>query len=781
MSAPSVVAEHPVPAPRPRAAELRLVPAALGAWASAGIVIGLAPDAPLGLVAAVLWAAAAVCALAPVRGRFWIAVVLALTAAALAATSAAVRAPERLPAALAAAAERGGAVELVAVITGQAAGGRVAAEIELAADPGAGAAPAVVFLPLDPGDAHPAAEPRIGESWAVTARLVATEPGDDASLLAFVATPGERLGRAPPALEAASELRAGLRALAAHLPGRGAQLLPGLAVGDTSRVDDGLDADMKTSSLSHLTAVSGANCAIVVGAVFALVAATGAPRALRVVAALLALLGFVVLVTPEPSVLRAAAMAAAVLIGLASGRPLRGVPALCLAVVALLAADPWLARSYGFALSVLATAGLLLLAAPLAAVMARWMPHPLALVLAVPLAAQLACQPVLVLLSPSVALWGVLANVLAAPAAPLGTVLGLIACLLAPLAPPVAAALASIAWIPAAWIAAVAGFAAGLPGARLPWLDGAGGLLALAALTVLALVALLAPAASRWRRASSTVVLVALVTAGSTPLLVRAADALSHPPDWQYAMCDVGQGDALVIRSAGRIALIDTGPDPALLDACLSRLGIARIDLLLLTHYDADHVGGAEAVVGRVGAVLAGPAEESDDARLLDDLRAGGAVVRGAAVGLEGVLGDHGWRVLWPPPRGTEAGNAASVALLVSAGNGCGDCLSALLLGDLGEEEQLRLAARHPIGPVDVLKVAHHGSADTSAQVTASASARVALIGVGADNRYGHPAPSVLAGLAAAGSAVLRTDLHGLVLVGPSGVWTERAGDRDGR
>ena len=144
------------------------------------------------------------------------------------------------------------------------------------------------------------------------------------------------------------------------LPDPGGGLVPGLAVGDTSRVDAELDAAMKASSLSHLTAVSGANCALVVGLAFAGAAVLGARRGVRVAAGVAALIGFVVLVTPEPSVSRAAAMAGVAMLAVALGRPAVGIAVLCLAVTLLVAFDPWLATSLGFALSTVATASLLL-------------------------------------------------------------------------------------------------------------------------------------------------------------------------------------------------------------------------------------------------------------------------------------------------------------------------------------------------------------------------------------------------------------------------------------
>ena len=166
-------------------------------------------------------------------------------------------------------------------------------------------------------------------------------------------------GEPPWFLDWANGLRTRFADAAGDFDGNGADLLPGLAIGDTSAVTEQLDSAMKSSSLSHLTAVSGSNCAIVVGLIVLLGRQLGFSRRVRVGAALVALLGFVVLVTPQPSVLRAAVMAAVVLGALASGRPVRGLPVMALAVIMLLANDPWLARDYGFALSVLATGRLI--------------------------------------------------------------------------------------------------------------------------------------------------------------------------------------------------------------------------------------------------------------------------------------------------------------------------------------------------------------------------------------------------------------------------------------
>jgi competence protein ComEC len=494
------------------------------------------------------------------------------------------------------------------------------------------------------------------------------------------------------------------------------------------------------------------------------------------VAAGVALLAFVVLVTPQASVLQATAMALIVLLALGSGRPVRGLPVLALAVLALLVADPWLARDYGFALSVLATGGLLLLARPLATALERWLPLPVATVVAVPLAAQVCCQPVLILLQPTLPTYGVIANVLAEPAAPVATVLGLLACVALPVLPWLGTALAWFAWLPAIWIAGVASFFANAPFAAIPWPEGLLGFTLLSVVTALGIAAVVAR--GRVRAVSSLVACLLVIGLVTSVAGARIGLLLDRPSDWQIAMCDVGQGDAAIVRSAGSIAVIDTGPKPERLAACLSDLGINRIDLLVLTHYDLDHVGGTSAVFGMVDQALIGPSSGLDDDDLVNRLAASGAHVTHASRGLTGVLGDLRWTVLWPRARlaGIEPGNPASVTVDFAPHADC-DCLSSIFLGDLGEQAQSLLAAAGPLPHVDVVKVAHHGSADQSAQTYERLAASIALIGVGADNTYGHPTAKLLDMLAEVGTVPFRTDTQGLILVSAGGVvWTQRGG-----
>ncbi|MFB9644036.1 ComEC/Rec2 family competence protein [Agromyces lapidis] len=599
------------------------------------------------------------------------------------------------------------------------------------------------------------------------------EPSVEASAFRLRAQSDVEVAAPPAWLGWSAGLRTGFADAATRLGGDGGALVPGLAIGDTSAVGEPLDAAMKASSLSHLTAVSGANCAIVTAAAFALAAALGLRRGIRVIIALLALGAFVVLVTPESSVVRAAVMAVVVLIAVAAGRPGGGLAALALAVVVLLVVDPWYARDYGFALSVCATAGLLVLAGPLSRALARVMPVPFAVMLGVPLAAQLACQPVLVLLDPAIAVYGVPANLLAAPAAPLGTVAGLIGCLLLPVLPSLGYAAMQLAWLPAQWIAVVANTLAALPGGRLPWLPDAPGALLLAVCTALALRLVLGRPLGR-RARTSMVALLVIAVAVQLGVVVggQVITRISRPGDWEVAACDVGQGDAVLLRSGEATALIDAGPDPAVLTRCLDLLGVERIDLLVLTHWDADHVGGVAAVEGMVTTVLHGPLDGERSSRALDPLLAEGAEATAVTAGAHGALGRTQWRILWPVPD-TPPGNDASVVLEVAAPSYRG-----VFLGDLGEDAQRRMLTDSGLGRVDLVKVAHHGSADQRDALYERLGASVGLIGVGADNGYGHPTDRLLELLERTRTMPLRTDLSGTIVLSPDGngmrVWSER-------
>jgi competence protein ComEC len=550
-----------------------------------------------------------------------------------------------------------------------------------------------------------------------------------------------------------------------------------LVLGNTEDIPESLSEAMQVTSLTHLMAVSGSNCAIVVGLAFGIAALCRAPLWGRIAASGVALASFVIVVGPDPSVIRSSIMAAIGLGALLWGRPVAGMTALCAAILVALMFDPTLSHSIGFSLSVAATLGLLVIARPLTEIASRWMPTPVAVAVAIPLSAAIACQPIILGFSPYIPVYGVVANILAEPLIPIATVFGLLSIVLSPV-PFLSDGLLAISTAIASVVAAIARTGAALPGARLPWPPGGWGV-GLASLVSLGIVAVVF---RRWRTVGALVAVVAATLGLASTVGAGRVAWASAPQDWTWAQCDVGQGDAVLVRDAGVVALIDTGRTEPPLRECLSALGINRIDILLLTHFDVDHAGGYGAVVGRVETVVHGPPDGDADVSIIEQLRGSGAQIVSAERGLTGGLGRLDWRVLWPSdgnPR--EPGNPSSVTVLFERSAECdATCVTGLALGDLPGAEQTILLLTGGLVPIDVVKVSHHGSRDQDSELYRRVRAPVALIGVGAENDYGHPTSETLDLLAAVGSTVARSDLNGIVLVwrtstGELRVWRERA------
>ncbi|MEU3608467.1 ComEC/Rec2 family competence protein, partial [Streptomyces sp. NPDC035033] len=589
----------------------------------------------------------------------------------------------------------------------------------------------------------------------------------------------------PSALQrTAGELRAGLREATDGLAPDARALLPGLVVGDTSRIGTELREAFEATDLTHLLAVSGSNLSIV------LLLLVGRPgRARRVERGGLApriglslrgtalagaglTLAFVVVCRPDPSVLRAAACGLVALLAVATGRRKSLIPALAAAVLVLVLYDPWLARSYGFLLSVLATGALLVVAPGWSeALRRRRVPGRLAEALAAALAAQAVSAPVVVVFAGRMSLVAIPANLFAELAVAPATVFGFAALAVAPVWAAGAEGLAWVAGWPAGWIAGVARAGAALPGAELAWPGGWWGGAALALVTVAAVAGVRRLRHRTWP-VIGVVVLLVLVVARPVPLARWVTGW--PPPGWVFAMCQVGQGDATVLAAGGDAGVVvDAGPDPAAVDRCLRELGVKRVPLLVLTHFHADHVAGLPGVLrGRAVAAIqtTGLDEPPGQAEFVRRVagEAGVPVVR-AEPGERRRVGALEWRVLWPPagpgPPGGGGPNDASVTLLVRGPGG----VSVLLLGDLEPPAQRALARAHPeLGAVDVLKVAHHGSAHQDPGLTARARPRLALVSTGR-NTYGHPSPRTLAALGAGGARVLRTDRDGAIAVAGAG------------
>ena len=609
----------------------------------------------------------------------------------------------------------------------------------------------------------------LGSEVRVTGRLA---PADDDGVAAVVtgARPPVRIRGPDVWWRAAAAVRGSIRDAVAGRPADQRALVPALVDGDDAGMPPTLEEDFRTTGLTHLTAVSGTNLTLVVGFVLLLARALGVRRRWLTVVGLLGIVGFVLLARTEPSVLRAAAMGTVGLFALGTDGRRRGLRALGVAVTGLLLVAPGLAVSPGFALSVLATGGIVLLGPPVQGALRRWLPGPVAAAVAVPFAAQLTCTPVIAALSGSVSLVAVLANLLAEPVVGPATVLGLAAGLVGLVAPPLGRLLGVLAGTCVGWIITVAEHGAALPGAAVPW---GSGILSIVLLTALCLVvAVAAPVVLRRRRPGAAVVVLSLLVVVGVPGEVLSGPAAWFgrwpPPGWVLVACDVGQGDALAVAVGPHSAIVvDTGPDPSLVDGCLDRLGVESVPLLVLTHFHADHVDGLAGVLAdrTVGAIEATPM--LDPTAGVDQVR---EVARRAAVPLMSArygstrsFGEVTLQVLWPvlpqpvagPGDGSAANDNSVVLLVVSHG------LRLLLTGDVEPPGQGRLAAEVPGLRVDVLKVPHHGSRYQDLDWLASLQAKAALVSVGKDNDYGHPDLELLDRLRADGMVVARTDDDG--------------------
>jgi competence protein ComEC len=551
-------------------------------------------------------------------------------------------------------------------------------------------------------------------------------------------------------------------------------LVAGLAIGEIAELSEELEEKMRIVSLTHLVAVSGSNCAIVVGMAYLIAVGLRFGRTGRTTISLSTLVAYVLLIGPDPSVLRAGVMAASVILMIALGRRTWALNALSLAALVLLIADPWLAVEFGFGLSVLATAGILLLAPAMSERLATRMPMPLALGLSVTMSAQLFCLPLLMQLQPGLATYSVIANLLAGPMVAPVTVLGMIALLVTPFAPWLAGLISYLASFGTWVIEMVAIIFADLPVAYFPWATGLPATL-LSTLLILAVGAWLRAGPVQLRQLGVSAVVVIAVTTISVPAASQILPRSWPVKHWEVVACDVGQGDALVIQSQGRTAVIDVGADEDLVNQCLIELSIQRIDLLVLTHFDFDHVGGLSgALKGREisKALISGfPDDRPATAISIEQLNKAGVQTFVADPSISGVLGDFSWMILGPSKEATEAkdSNDASVVMVFT-----GPEFDLLLLGDLGESGQQRIAsaAKKILTPSTkplILKVSHHGSNDQSADLHEALRPELSVISVGETNGYGHPGKPLLGLLERSGSKVLRTDLHGSIAISVDG------------
>jgi competence protein ComEC len=560
-------------------------------------------------------------------------------------------------------------------------------------------------------------------------------------------------------------------AIAPGLTGERRAVLVGLVLGEEEGLGEGLRDRFRASGLYHLLAVSGQNVAFVAGGVLLVAWLLGISRLIAEVGALAAICAYVLAVGWQPSVVRAGVAGALASLAWLASRPRDRWYFLLLGAALLLAWNPYSLGEPGFQLS-FAAVGAIFVAVPRLERTFEGYPIPrlLAGVVAVSCACGLATAPILLLQFGGVPLYSVLSNALVAAAVPPCFGLALATALLASVLPPAALAAAWLnGWL-AAYIAACARIVGGLPGAQLD------SKVAALILGVVALVALVAVRLPAWRRPGFAVLvgLSALFVAGWQ---LRTTTPAPPPEGLRMTVLDVGQGDSILLQVPEGSILVDQGPPEAEVDDQLRRLGVRRLALLVLTHPQRDHVGGAAEVLEhvQVDRILDPqiPAESPDQAAAIAAARERRVPIVEARAGVAFRLGRLRLKLLWPA--GTHSAgvdpNLRATVILASYGR-----VDALLTADA--ESPVTLPLRPP--RVEILKVAHHGSADEGLprllELTRPA---VAVISCGRNNDYGHPAPTTIAALTALpGAEVFRTDLDGRVVIDSDGdrvsTWSQR-------
>ena len=502
-------------------------------------------------------------------------------------------------------------------------------------------------------------------------------------------------------------------------------LIRGLLVGDTEHLSVGSEEDLRRAGLAHFIAVSGSNVAMFLIAWWFITAPISMKPGPRVIGGMVGLAVFAVVTRWEPSVIRASVMAAVPLIGGLVGIPFDPWMALGTAATGLLLVSGQLAFSVGFQLSVAATAGVLVGVAAARDRSPGWFHVPLFATIG----AQVMVAPVILVVFGAVPLYAPVANLVVAPIVAFTTGVGAVALVLPPLAPVADLGAATILWV--ARIAAA--------GPQLGWVGvAAAGLVGISVM---------------WAPSRPIGIAVAVVVFG-----VMTGTGGSWPSVPTMVVLDIGQGDAILLQDPdGETVLVDGGSDPRNLDRALRRHGVARVDLVIVTHGDLDHVGGVTEIVssGRVGELwvpdfvsetgLLSEAVEAAESTGVPVVRATDGMARSTSSLRIDVLG---------PRRRYKSENDGSIILLVSAGK------TVFLGGDIEATAQADVSKIRP----DVVVVPHHGSGTNDLDWLRNTVGSLAVLSYGRNN-YGHPHPDVLAVLEDIGAEVRHTHLEGDVVV----------------
>ncbi len=556
----------------------------------------------------------------------------------------------------------------------------------------------------------------------------------------------------------------------------GSALLKGVLLGETSQLDNSeAGRAYKTSGLSHLVAVSGGHLVIIAALLMYLLRKLALKRWLEITIITLFLVAFVVLTGLQPSAIRATVMVFISSIGPLLGRRTHIPSALSAAAIVMLALQPPTAFSIGFWLSVFAVFGLTIFCPLIFGYLALALPkkltdhkklanlfksgfiNPLAMTITAQLATVSITAPIFATLS----LISPLANVLVTPfitvLVAVGVVLLCIMPLLGTLADPLIFALCTVADVSVY----IAGWCASLPYACLPMaLELAPSILVMLIIATVFYVAWPKPSRIKLK-------VISMITCMAVIFMISTVYFPMRP---QVIMLNVGQGDSILIRENSTNVLVDTGKsDSALLEA-LARQRVLKIDAIIVTHLDEDHCGALGALIGTIPIGNVYFAEGLNDSRGDEEVFNVAEQLIGKATGQLSCgdsikIGKHiSLKMLWPQKAISEGGNNESICLELlydHEKDGVSDT-SMLLTGDLEHRELEVIQKTMPDAKYDILKVGHHGSRNSLSDfLVREMECKIALIGVGENNSYGHPAADTLDVLDDLNVRIFRTDQNG--------------------
>ena len=563
----------------------------------------------------------------------------------------------------------------------------------------------------------------------------------------------------------ADRLRAHVEStLARGTSGERRALLTGIVLGEDEGIEPAQPDAFESSGLLHLLAVSGQNMAITAVGVVTLARIVGVGRLGGEAVAILVVLSYALAVGWQPSVVRAAVAGVLASLAWIVARPRDRWHALAIGALVLLCWLPSSALEPGFQLSFAAVAAIFVALPRMSGVPEAYpVPRGLWDLVSVAIACGVVTAPIVWLHFGMVALWTVPANVAAEPAMPPLIGLSLGAAAIDPVLPGAAAALAWLAGWCAAWIALVARVVSGWPSAevRSP-------VAVVAGLGVIA-TALVIRRLPGYRRRTATVGVVSVLLAlGAAACALRPAPQWTPPAGLRVTVLDVGQGDGVLVEAPGAAVLVDEGPPEADVAGQLRRLGLRSLTALVLTHPQRDHIGGAARVIRALHVetvldpALAVRGPEYDEALAAARQRA--VTVVDARAGDVYRLGRLRLSVLWPDGPGLPGEDPNLNAVVILASFGATDIL---LTADAESDVTRRLRLR----PVEILKVAHHGSEDPGLpDLLRVLRPRLAVISVGVGNDYDHPRPETIAALSAVrGLTTLRTDVNGRIVIESDG------------